>query len=129
MTAIDADLEPRGEDSCDACTKTHVNDDPAQYYDYAVATVLKYQLHDHIARKILGVDPHEASYYGRKDVGDFLRSILEKGQTEDWRTLLKEATGEDLSTRAMVEYFRPLTEYLERANAGRSCDLPSPPRP
>jgi peptidyl-dipeptidase A len=116
--------EPRGEDLCDACTKTHVNDDPAQYYDYAVATVLKYQIHDHIARKILGVDPHEANYYGRKDVGDFLRSILEKGQTEDWRTLLRRTTGEDLSTRAMVEYFRPLTEYLEKANAGRTCTLP-----
>jgi peptidyl-dipeptidase A len=116
--------EARGGDLCDACTKTHINDDPAQYYDYAVATVLKYQLHDHIARKILKVDPHEANYYGRKDVGDFLRSILEKGQTEDWRKLLVDATGEELSTRAMLEYFRPLREHLEKANAGRACGLP-----
>jgi peptidyl-dipeptidase A len=115
--------EPRGEDLCDACTKTHVNDDPAQYYDYAVATVLKYQLHDHIARKILKVDPHEANYFGRKDVGDFLRSILEKGQTVDWRELLKETTGEELSTRAMLEYFRPLQDYLKKENAGRGCSL------
>jgi peptidyl-dipeptidase A len=111
----------RGEEFCDAATKTHVNDDPAQYYDYAVATVLKYQLHDHIAKKILKADPHQANYFGRKDVGDFLRSILEKGQTEDWRKLLREATGEDLSTRAMLEYFAPLKEFLEKANAGRTC--------
>jgi peptidyl-dipeptidase A len=114
---------PRGESFCDAATKTHVNDDPAQYYDYAVATVLKYQLHDHIAKKILQVDPHQANYFGRKDVGDFLRSILEKGQTEDWRKLLKDATGEELSTRALLEYFAPLKEYLEKANAGRDCSM------
>lgn len=112
---------PRGEEFCDPCTKTHINDDPAQYYDYAVATVLKYQLHDHISRKILGVDPHEANYYGSRAVGEFLRSILEKGQTEDWRKLLREATGEDLSARAMLDYFRPLRDWLERENAGRDC--------
>lgn len=112
---------PRGEEYCDAATKTHINDDPAQYYDYAVATVLKYQLHDYIAKHILKVDPHEANYYGRKDVGDFLRSILDKGETEDWRKLLKETTGEELSTRAMLEYFAPLKAYLEKANAGREC--------
>ena len=114
---------PRSEQFCDAATKTHVNDDPAQYYDYAVATVLKYQLHDHIAKQILKVDPHQANYFGRKDVGDFLRSILEKGQTEDWRKLLKEATGEDLSTRALLEYFAPLKEFLDEANAGRDCSM------
>lgn len=114
---------PRGEEYSDAATKTHVNDDPAQYYDYAFATVLKYQLHDHISRKILGADPHEANYFGRKDVGDFLRSILEKGQTEDWRDLLRRTTGEDVSTRAMLEYFRPLEVWLEEQNRGRECGL------
>jgi peptidyl-dipeptidase A len=36
---------------CDACTKTHIIDDPGQYYDYAIATVIKYQLHEPIARR------------------------------------------------------------------------------
>ena len=108
---------PRGEEFCDGCTKTHVNDDPAQYYDYAIATVLKYQLHDHIARKILKQDPHSCSYYGSKQVGEFLRGILSQGQTRDWRKVLKEATGEELSTRALVDYFRPLQDWLARENA------------
>jgi len=113
--------EPRGEEHCDACTKTHINDDPAQYYDYAVATVLKYQLHEHIAREILHQDPRSCNYYGSKEVGDFLRSILRKGQTEDWRKVIREATGSDLSTRPMLEYFRPLLEWLKKQNAGREC--------
>jgi peptidyl-dipeptidase A len=110
---------PRGEEFCDACTKTHINDDPAQYYDYAIATILKYQLHDHICRSILKQDPHACNYYGSAAVGAFLRSILEQGQTRDWRTLIRETTGSELSTRPMVAYFQPLVEYLKKENAGR----------
>ena len=61
--------EARGEDLCDACTKTHVNDDPAQYYDYAMATVLQYQLHEYVARVILKQDPRSCNYYGSREAG------------------------------------------------------------
>jgi peptidyl-dipeptidase A len=114
----------RGEEYCDACTKTHINDDPAQYYDYALANVLLFQLHDHIARKILKQDPHATNYYGRREVGDFLREIMRPGSSRDWRAVLKEKTGEDLSAKAMVRYFAPLMDYLKKVNAGRKYTLP-----
>lgn len=106
---------------CDACTKTHIIDDPGGYYDYAIATVIKYQLHEHIATKILRQDPHACDYHGNAEVGAFLRSILEKGATEDWRLVLREATGEDLSTRALVAYYEPLRRWLvaENRKSGR----------
>lgn len=110
---------PRGEEFCDPATKTHIDDTPAYYYSYAIATVLKFQLHDHIAMEILHQDPRQCSYAGNKEVGDFLRGIMSKGATSDWRTVLREATGEDLSTRAMAEYFRPLMAWLEAQNQGR----------
>jgi len=110
---------PRGEEFCDAATKTHIIDDAGQYYDYAIATVLKHQLHDHISRKILKTDPHRANYYGSKETGAFLRGILEQGATRDWRLVLREATGEDLSTRAMMDYYAPLMKWLEKENKGR----------
>ena len=109
----------RGEKWADYATKTHINDTPAYYYNYAFATVLKFQLHDYIARKILHQPPQSCNYAGNKEVGKWLSSILEKGDTEDWRKVLKEATGEDLSTRAMVEYFKPLMAWLEEQNKGR----------
>src|SRR5690606_23905310 len=34
---------PRGEEYFDAGSKTHINDDPAQYYDYAMSNVLLFQ--------------------------------------------------------------------------------------
>ena len=110
---------PRGEEFCDAATKTHINDNPCYYYSYAVATVLKFQLHDHIARKILHQPPQACNYADNKEVGAFLSNILKKGGTEDWRKVLRDATGEDLSTRAMAEYFKPLMGWLEEQNKGR----------
>ena len=44
---------------------------------------------------------------------------MRQGATHDWRTVLREATGEELSTRAMVEYFKPLMVWLEKQNRGR----------
>ena len=110
---------PRGGEFCDAATKTHINDNPCYYYSYAVATVLKFQLHDHIARKILHQPPQACNYADNKEVGAFLQNILKKGGTEDWRKVLRDATGEDLSTRAMAEYFKPLMSWLEEQNKGR----------
>ena len=81
--------------------------------------VIKFQLHDHIARKILKQDPHSCNYYGNKEVGKFLWDLLRLGATRDWREVIREKTGEEVSTRAMLEYFAPLLEYLKKENAGR----------
>ena len=115
---------PRDEQFCDPCTKTHVVDDPAGYYDYALATVIKLQIHDHVARNILKVDPRDASYYGNKAVGTFLRSILAPGATRDWRELLRDATGSDLTAKPMLEYYRPLLTWLQKQNKGCDCKMP-----
>ncbi|MBL9168733.1 MAG: M2 family metallopeptidase [Verrucomicrobiales bacterium] len=109
----------RGEEWCDPATKTHINDNPCYYYSYAIATVIKFQLHDHIARKILRQPPQSCNYAGSREVGSFLKTMLAAGGTRDWRSLLRETTGEDLSTRAMKDYFAPLQAWLEKENAGR----------
>jgi peptidyl-dipeptidase A len=115
---------PRGEEWCDAATKTHINDDPAQYYDYALSYALLYQLHNHIAKNILHQDPRATNYYGSHAVGDFLKGILKYGASKDWRTVLKESTGDELNAKAMLDYFAPLTGWLKQQNAGRTYTLP-----
>lgn len=114
---------PRGSGYADGLTKTHVINDAAQYYDYAISYLLLFQLHDHIARNVLGQDPHQTSYYGSKEVGQFLKSIMAPGNTVDWRALLRETTGGDLSAEPMLRYFEPLTEYLRSENEGRAATL------
>lgn len=117
----------RGEQYCDAATKTHINDDPASYYDYSISNVLLFQFHDYIAKNILKQDPHATNYWGSKETGDFLRKVMTPGATVDWREHLKASIGSDMSAKPMLDYFMPLMDYLKKQNAGRTYTLPEKP--
>lgn len=114
----------RGEEFCDAATKTHINDDAAQYYDYAMSNLLLFQFHNHIAKNILKQDPHNTNYWGNKEVGKFLEKLMYPGASVDWREHLKKNLGEEMSAKGMVEYFAPLMDYLKEQNKGRVYTLP-----
>jgi peptidyl-dipeptidase A len=116
---------PRGEQFADGLTKTHINDDPGQYYDYALSQALLFQLHNHIATNILHQNPHDTDYFGNKQVGDFLKALMAPGASRPWRDVLKETTGQDMNAQAMVQYFAPLYNWLKGQNAGRTYTLPS----
>lgn len=115
---------PRGEEYCDAATKTHINDDAAQYYDYSLSTIFFFQVHDHIAKNILKQDPHNTNYWGNKEVGSFLKNMMKVGATEDWRKLIQDNIKSDISAKAMVDYFAPLQVWLKEQNKGRKYTLP-----
>jgi peptidyl-dipeptidase A len=115
---------PRGEEFCDAASKTHINNDAAQYYDYALSNILLFQFHVYIAEKILHQDPHATNYYGNKEVGSFLEKLMTPGASVDWEVHLKENIGEEMSAAAMVNYFSPLMGYLKKENKGRKHTLP-----
>ncbi len=112
-----------GVDRCDACTKTHINDDPAQYYDYALAHMMKYQLHQYICRNIVHSEPHDCDYSGNKKVGEFLMSIMRLGKTRDWRSVFQDATGEPMGSSGVISYFAPVENYLNEQNKGRNCSF------
>ncbi len=119
-------IEPpsaRNEEYCDAATKTHINDDPAQYYDYALSYVILYQLHNHIAKNILYQDPRATNYYDQKGIGEFMQKIMQPGASKDWRKVLKESTGDELNGKAMLEYFQPLVNWLKEQNKGRKYTM------
>lgn len=119
--------ELRGEEYCDAATKTHINDDAAQYYDYSMSNVLLFQFHQHIAQNILKQDPHATNYWGNKQVGEFLQTVMKPGASVDWREHLKKSIGQDFSAKPMLAYFEPLMAYLKKINAGRKYTLPEQP--
>ncbi|MFO7653635.1 MAG: M2 family metallopeptidase [Candidatus Krumholzibacteriia bacterium] len=110
---------PRGEVLCDPATMIRVDGEPARDQDHALGEVLLHQLHRYICREILGQDVRAASYRGRPEVGRYLETILRLRATRDWKQVLHDATGEDLSAEALVEYFAPLQTWLEAQNAGR----------
>jgi peptidyl-dipeptidase A len=114
----------RGEEYCDASTKTHIIDDPAQYYDYSIANVLLFQFHTYIADSILHQDPHATNYWGNKDIGAFLKKVMTPGESVDWREHLQTCIHSDMSAKPMVDYFAPLMAWLKKENAGRKYTLP-----
>lgn len=117
----------RGENYCDAASKTHINNDPAQYYDYAMSYILLFQFHMHIAREILEQDPHNTNYYGSEETGQFLHDLMYPGANVDWVEHLEEHVGSGMSALPMLEYFDPLMEYLQSENEGRTHTLPATP--
>ena len=114
----------RGEEYCDAATKTHINDDPAQYYDYALSYVTLYQLHNHIAKNILKQDPRATNYYGQKEHWRFPEKNNLSRRIERLENVLKESTGDELNAKAMPEYFQPLVSWLKEQNKGKKYTLP-----
>lgn len=118
---------PRGEEHADAASKTHITNDPAEYYDYAVSQAILFQLHERIARDLLGQDPHDTDYWGRSEVGDLLRTVMEPGASRPWELVLEEATGAALNGDALARYFEPLESWLRERNAGRTATLPVHP--
>ncbi len=87
------------------CSKTHINNDAAQYYDYALANVLLFQFHIHISKNILKQDPHSSNYYGSTETGDFLLKLMAPGATVDWRQNLKENLGTGISHQSHQRLF------------------------
>ena len=61
-------------------------------------------------------DPRACDYSGSEPAGRFLRDILKLGATRDWRQLMREATGEDIGPRAMLDFFQPVIDDLAKRN-------------
>lgn len=113
----------RGEEFCDAASKTHISNDAAQYYDYALSNVFLFQVHTHIARNILKQDPRATNYFGNEAVGQFLHEMMSPGASIDWQKLMQDKVGEGMSAKAMLDYFEPLMAYLQEQNQGRTHTL------
>ena len=60
-------------------------------------------------------------YSGNKEVGAFLKGILSLGATRDWRQVIKDATGESISPRAMMAFYAPLVAGPGQAQRGRTA--------
>ena len=110
---------PRGEDDFDPAPMTGLINNPARNYDDALSAVIMHQLHRYICREVLDQDVRLANYVGNKQVGMYLHSILQLGATRDWRVIMQQATGENLSSAALLEYYDPLMVWLQKQNEGR----------
>jgi peptidyl-dipeptidase A len=86
-------------------SKIHVALYPAYYHNYMLGELLASQLYNHIARKVLEVDPGKRpSFAGEKAVGQYLtEQVFIPGRTKSWDKMIELATGEALSPKHYAE--------------------------
>lgn len=95
------------------------------YLRYFFAHILEFQLHRALCKTAGQYDPndknkplHKCDIEGSREAGKKLRAGLSLGASKHWKEALFEMTGEhDLSAEALLEYFKPLQDFLQKANA------------
>jgi peptidyl-dipeptidase A len=92
---------------------------PARAWQQAVGQILAHQLHRYLCRAVLDQDPRAADYTGSRAAGIFLHDVMALGRTRDGLVVLRQATGEELSAAALLDYYAPLMTWLEAENTGR----------
>ena len=117
-----APVGERGEDFFDAGAKYHI---PANvpYARYFLARLLQFQFHRALCQTAGYDGPlNRCSIYGNKAAGERLAKTLEMGASRPWPDALEAMTGQrQMDATAIVDYFRPLMNWLETQNEGQTC--------
>ncbi len=93
------------------------------YTRYFLAEILQFQFQRSACQQMGWTGPLDrCSIYGQRAVGDKLNAMLEMGQSQPWPDELQTFTGErDFDASAIIDYFKPLDDWLTEQNAGQSC--------
>lgn len=118
-------IEPagtRGEEFFDPGAKYHI---PANvpYARYFLARILQFQFHRSLCRASGYEGPlNRCSIYGNAEAGERLEKMLAMGMSRPWPDALEALTGQrEMDATAVVDYFRPLLDWLEVQNEGKQC--------
>jgi peptidyl-dipeptidase A len=112
----------RGEEFFDAGAKYHI---PANvpYARYFLARILQFQFHRSLCQTAGYSGPlNRCSIYGNQQAGARLAKMLEMGASRPWPEALEIATGQrQMDATAIIDYFRPLKNWLDEQNQGKTC--------
>ena len=112
----------RPADAFDPGAKYHI---PAvvPYTRYFLARVLQFQFFEAACKQAGWKGPlHRCSFYGNKAVGEKLNAMLSMGASKPWPDALEAFTGSrEMSGKAMLAYFAPLSKWLAKQNKGQVC--------
>ena len=113
---------PRPADAFDPGAKYHIPGN-TPYTRYFLARLLQFQFHQAACEQAGWTGPlHRCSIYGNAEVGARLNAMLEMGASRPWPDALETFTGSrEMTGDALAAYFKPLSEWLEEQNRGRSC--------
>ncbi len=112
----------RSEDDFDPGAKYHVPGN-TPYTRYFLSFLLQFQFHKALCEKAGFTGPlYECSIYGNQDAGRAYQEMLALGRSKPWQDALEKLTGQrQMDASALLEYFQPLTQWLDEQNRGREC--------
>jgi peptidyl-dipeptidase A len=93
------------------------------YTRYFLADIYEFQFYRAACRLAGWNGPlNRCSIYGNKDVGAKFNAMLKMGHSKPWPEALAAFSGErDIDASAIVDYFAPLSAWLDQENAGQVC--------
>jgi peptidyl-dipeptidase A len=113
---------PRGEEFFDPGAKYHIAAN-VPYARYFLARILQFQFHRSLCQIAGNTGPlNRCSIYGNKEAGARLDKMLAMGMSRPWPDALEALTGQrEMDATAVVDYFRPLLDWLDEQNKGKEC--------
>jgi peptidyl-dipeptidase A len=111
---------PRGEEFFDAGAKYHVPDN-TPYTRYFLADILQFQFHRALAKTAGCTLPlNRCSIYESKAAGERLNTMLSMGSSRPWPEALDALAGsKQMDATAILDYFAPLSAWLDQQLAGK----------
>ncbi|KAH0627017.1 hypothetical protein JD844_002377, partial [Phrynosoma platyrhinos] len=108
---------PRSEDDFDPGAKFHI---PANvpYVRYFVSFVIQFQFHQALCQAAGHTGPlHKCDIYNSEAAGTILGNALKLGYSKPWPEVMQLITGQpNMSAKALLTYFQPLTDWLISEN-------------
>ncbi|HEX6097196.1 MAG TPA: M2 family metallopeptidase [Thermoanaerobaculia bacterium] len=117
-----APVGARGEELFDPGAKYHIAAN-VPYARYFLARILQFQFHRSLCATAGYEGPlNRCSIYDNKEAGARLAKTLEMGASRPWPDALEALTGQrQMDATAIVDYFRPLKDWLDEQNRGKQC--------
>uniref|UniRef100_A0A8C3KJA8 Angiotensin-converting enzyme n=1 Tax=Calidris pygmaea TaxID=425635 RepID=A0A8C3KJA8_9CHAR len=108
----------RNESNFDPGAKYHIPGN-TPYIRYFVSFILQFQFHKALCQAANHNGPlHTCDIYMSKEAGAKLREVLKAGSSKSWQEVLFNLTGTDkMDAGALLEYFSPVTKWLQEQNS------------
>ncbi|KAK2820760.1 hypothetical protein Q5P01_023719 [Channa striata] len=107
----------RSNDDFDPGAKFHI---PANvpYVRYFVSFIIQFQFHKALCEAAKQDGPlHTCDIYNSKEAGELLGNVMKLGFSKPWPEAMTMITGQPkMSAQPLMEYFKPLIEWLEAEN-------------
>lgn len=112
----------RSESDFDAGAKYHIAAN-VPYTRYFLAHILQFQFHKALCDAAGFKGPlYQCSIYDSRAAGEKLEKLLAAGASQPWQDTLEAAIGtRQMDASAILEYFAPLSAWLEEQNKGQAC--------